>query len=121
MTGFAGASDSWVLPRSTWLSSCSKRSALSLAARTDQTHAATEPIPKLCFYLLVDSQFCKKRQKWPFSRSLTQNKPCLKLIHDLTLFHGARPYGAVVVLHGAVPHGAVVFSNVAAWARNLYV
>jgi hypothetical protein len=56
----------------------------------------------------------KKRQKWPISRSLTQNKPGLKKFHDLTLFHGARPHGAVVLLHGALPLGAMVFSSVAA-------
>jgi hypothetical protein len=55
----------------------------------------------------------KKTTKWPFSRSLTQNKPCLKRFHDLTLFHGARPHGAVVLMHGALPLGAVVFSSVA--------
>jgi hypothetical protein len=32
----------------------------------------------------------KKRQKWSFSGSLTQNKPCLKRFHVLTLLHGAR-------------------------------
>jgi hypothetical protein len=64
---------------------------------------------------------CKKRQKWPFSRSLTQNKPGLKKIHDLTLFHGARPHGAVVILHGALPLGAMLFSSVARRARICYV
>jgi hypothetical protein len=58
----------------------------------------------------------KKRQKWPFSRSLAQNKPGLKKFHDLALFHGA-----VVLLHGALPLGAVVISSVAARARICYV
>jgi hypothetical protein len=61
----------------------------------------------------------KKRQKWPFSRSSTQNKPGLKKFHDLTLFHGARHHGAVVILHGALPLGAVVFSSVAAPRRAI--
>jgi hypothetical protein len=43
----------------------------------------------------------------------------MKRIHVLTLLHGARPYGAVVVLHGALPHGAMVFFDVAGWARFL--
>jgi hypothetical protein len=55
----------------------------------------------------------KKRKKWLFTRSLTQNEPCLKFFHELTLLHGAGPHGAVVVLHGALPLGAVVISNVA--------
>jgi hypothetical protein len=58
----------------------------------------------------------RKRQKWPFSQSLTQNKPGLKKFHDLTLFHGARPHGA-----GALPLGAMVFSSVARRARICYV
>jgi hypothetical protein len=58
----------------------------------------------------------KKRQKWSFSWSLTQNKPGLKIFHDLTFFHGA-----VVLLHGALPLGAMVFSSVARRARICYV
>jgi hypothetical protein len=54
-------------------------------------------------------------------RSLTENEPGLKKFHDLTLFHGARHHGAVVLLHGALHLGAMLFSNVAAWARYLYV
>jgi hypothetical protein len=38
----------------------------------------------------------------------------LKKIHDLTLFHGARPNGAVALLHGAQHLGAMLFSNMAA-------
>jgi predicted phage tail protein len=67
----------------------------------------------------MGSRSGKKRQNWPISRSLTQNKPAMKRIHDLTLLHGARPYGAVVVLHGALHHGAMVFFDVAGWARIL--
>jgi hypothetical protein len=63
----------------------------------------------------------KKRQKWLFSQTLTQNKPCFKIFHELTLLHGACPHGAVFLLHGALPLGAVLFSNVAPRARICYV
>jgi hypothetical protein len=54
------ASDSCALPRSTWLSSCSRQirvvsrweTNLEQTARTDQTHAATERSPKIRFSLM---------------------------------------------------------------------
>jgi hypothetical protein len=67
---------------------------LNSAAKSRRTTAGHLIVQHQQYHVYIIS---KKRQKWLFTRSLTQNKPGLKKFHDLTLFHGARPHGTVVL------------------------